>query len=384
MNNKRPLTSEVNFKWLVSILLTLILVGFLLYRHDSGNDELVTIGAVLPLTGQVGQYGQFMKQGLELALEDAAAKGMIKKGQVRLVIEDGGGEPARSVSAFQKLLAADKPVAVVAALSGIILPIKPLANKNHIVLLNGSSISTDIEDADDYSFSVIPNAAVEGSFLADFAAKRGDKTAGILYRNDASGKAFYDVFKARFVSLGGSIVYEDSHNPNEGDFRAFIGNVQAIPQMDVLFMPSYGPEVAKYLQQAFEQGAPRRLLAYTTFYSPKVLEIAGNAAEGVCFSAPAFDALSDQPAAVQLREKLFKKYGTRESNYYVASHYDAMMLILQQVSLGSRRGEDIRNGLAALKSYDGISGTMTFNAHGGCTLPLRIYQTRDGKFVPIQ
>ena len=261
------------------------LIGVVSACRQSGPSEItITVGAVLPLTGQVAQYGQYMKQGLELAVDDAVAKGLVKPGEVRLVIEDGGGEPARSVSAFQKLLAADKPVAVVAALSGVILPIKTLANKNHVVLLNGSSISTDIEDDDDFSFSVIPNASIEGSFLAEFSHGRGDKTAGILYRNDASGKAFNDAFKMQFEALGGKIVFADSHNPNEGDYRPFIAKVKSAPQMDVLFIASYGPEVAKYLQQAFELGASRPVLAYTTFYSPKVLEIAGKAAEGVCFS----------------------------------------------------------------------------------------------------
>jgi branched-chain amino acid transport system substrate-binding protein len=384
MNDKQPSKFNGPLKWVVSILIVMILVGFLLYRRNSEDGTAIIVGAVLPLTGEVGQYGQFMKQGLELALDDAVAQGMVKQGQVRLVVEDGGGEPAKSLNAFRKLLAADKPVAVVAALSGVILPIKPLANKNHIVLLNGSSISTEIEDADDYSFSVIPNAAVEGSFLAEFATKRGDKTAGILYRNDASGKAFYETFKTKFETLGGKIVFTDSHNPNEGDFRPFIAKTRSVPQMGVLFMASYGPEVAKYLQQALEQGASRRLLAYTTFYSPKVLEIAGNAAEGVCFSAPAFDALSDQPKAVELRDKITKHYGSKESNYYIASHYDAMMLLLEQIRAGSHDATAIRNRLANTKSYEGLSGTINFDKNGGCTLPLKMYHVENGKFTALE
>lgn len=382
--NKQQQKRAIGFLISAIVLGIIVLAAALWFRrHRTSSGTTLTVGAVLPLTGQVAQYGQYMKEGLELALDDAVAQGIIKPGEVRLVIEDGGGEPARSVTAFQKLIAADKPIAVVAALSGVILPIKPLANKNQVVLLNGSSISTEIEDADDYSFSVIPNAAVEGTFLAELSHRRGDKTAGILYRNDSSGKAFHDVFKARFEALGGKIVFDDSHNPNEADYRPFVAKVKAVSQMDVLFVASYGPEVAKYLQQAFELDASRPVLAYTTFYSPKVLEIAGNAAEGVCFSAPVFDASSEQTKAVELREKLFHRYGSKESNYYVASHYDAMMLLLEQVRAGARDGPELRARLALVKSYDGLSGKITFNQNGGSTLPLKMYTVKGGIFVAL-
>jgi len=362
----------------VLTVLTLIASGC-----SSRGNKPITIGAVFPLTGPAAQYGKYWREGLELAIDDAVATGMVKKGEVRLVAEDGETNPIKSVIAFQKLLAADKVVAVIPGTSGVILAIKPLANKAHVVIMNASAISPDIEDADDYSFSVLPDANIEGAFLAEFAYKTGKRRAGVLYRNDPSGKAFLDAFRKRLTELGGKIVFEDSQMPNEQDFKPYLTKIKSQAKMDILFVASFGPEVATYLKQASELGVKIPVLAYTTFNSPKVLEIAGAAANGVCYSAPAFDATSDDPAAKDIRAKLLTKYGQTESNYYIAAHYDAMMLLLSGISKGYRDSESLKTYLASLKTYQGKSGTITFLKNGAATIPLRMYTVKEGKFAPF-
>lgn len=362
----------------LSILTSLLACGNSTHKQTS-----LTIGAVFPLTGSLAVYGTYMKQGVELALDDAVRQGMINQGDVRLVIEDGEANPAKSVAAFQKIVSIDDPVAVIPATSGVILAIKPIANREKIVLINATAISTDIEDADDYLFSLIPNANIEGKLLAEFAFNSGRKRAGVLFRNDASGKSFMEVFDRHFRALGGTIVYEDAHPPNETDFRPYITNLAHNNQIDILFMPSVGPEVATFLKQARELGEQAQVLTYTPFHSPKNLEIAGAAANGILFSGPAFDTSSSEEIK-DLSAKIAAKYGQQEINYYIASHYDAMMLLIIAISHGNKTGPAIKDYIANLKTYNGKSGIVTFGPYGTATLPLRIYTVTEGKFVPYQ
>jgi len=360
-----------------------ILSSLLACENVSHRQTSLTIGAVFPLTGSLAVYGTYMKEGVELALDDALRRGLVHQDDVHLVIEDGEANPAKSVASFQKLVSIDDPVAVIPATSGVILAIKPMANRDKIVLINATAISTDIEDADDYLFSIIPNANIEGKLLAEFAFNSGKKRAGVLFRNDASGKSFMEVFEKRFRALGGTILYEDAHLPNETDFRPYITKLAHNNQVDILFMPSVGPEVATYLKQARQLGEQTQVLTYTPFHSPKNLEIAGAAANGVLFSGPVFDA--DSNGEIQdLRAKIAAKYGQEEINYYIASHYDAMMLLLTAISHGNRTGPAIKDYIARLKTYNGKSGLITFGPYGTATLPLRIYTVTEGKFVPYQ
>jgi branched-chain amino acid transport system substrate-binding protein len=370
--------------WIIAVVaLIMVAVAVWYLTRPPRSDAPIVIGAVFPLTGPAAQYGGYMREGTELALDDAISQGLVKPSQVRLVFEDGAADPAKSVTAFRKLVDVDHPVAVALATSGVILAIKPIANQSHVVILNGSAISPEIEDADDYSFSFLPDARVEGAFLADFAVKSGRKQIGIIYRNDASGIAFRDAFKARLQSLGASLVYEDAHRPGENDFRPYLPKIAGRQDLDALFIASFGPEAAAFVKQAREQGVTTQLLAYTTFYSPKVLELAGPAANGVVFSAPAFDPASSQPSVDELRGKIERKYGHREVNYYHAVHYDATMIVLRAVASGARDGEAVRSHLAKLKAYDGKSGHITFGPNGSADVPLHMYTVTNGKFVPL-
>lgn len=362
--------------------LFLILGAFGACQNPGRRNGSLTIGVIFPLTGPIAQYGTYMKQGVELALDDAVREGLVGKDEVRLVVEDSEASPAKSVLAFQKIVNTSRPVAVIPASSGPILGLKPIANREQIVLVNASAVSTEIEDADDYVFSVIPNASIEGVFLADFAFKSGKKKAGVLYRNDASGKSFAEVFRSRFQELGGRIVYEDAHAPEETDYHPYITAIANTKEMDVLFIPSFGPEVATYLKQASELGVRVQAITYTTFNSPKSLEIAGQAAEGILFSAPVFESETDSAVSKELREKVASRYGQQEINYYIASHYDAMMLLLTAISKGHKDGSAIRDYLAELPSYQGKSGIITFGRNGSANMPLRIYTVAGGRIVP--
>ena len=76
--------------------------------------------------------------------------------------------PQRSVNAFNKLVDQNGISSVLTALSSVTLAIKPIANEKHIPLVNANAFSTDIDDADDFCFSILPNAKEYGNYLAKF------------------------------------------------------------------------------------------------------------------------------------------------------------------------------------------------------------------------
>ena len=67
------------------------------------KDNTITIGAILPLTGDAAFYGESVKNGIELAAKQINANGGIKGANLVLVFEDSRALPAEGVSAFKKL-----------------------------------------------------------------------------------------------------------------------------------------------------------------------------------------------------------------------------------------------------------------------------------------
>ena len=373
----------------IKIILGITIVLFSLAGCNSSNQEkvdninqVVKIGAVFPLTGDIAEYGNYWKQGLELAIDDATNSGLIKKDQVNLFVEDGKANPTNSLSAFTKLTSLHNIQVCFSATSGVTLALKPTANEKRIILMNASAISTEIEDKPDFLFSVIPNANYTGNYLAETAFNKLQKQkAGILYRNDASGKSFYEVFKKKFSELGGEVVYKDAHPVNNTDFKSYILKIKNVPDLDVLFVASWGPEVAHFVKDAKENNLGIQVLAYETFKSPKVLEIAGDAANGVIFSSPKLIELENQNEYLKFKKEVKEKFHHEEINYHILGHYDAMMIILNAISQGNFTSEQIKKCLEEMKEYKGETGDIKFDANGGAIVPLGLYTVKDKQFA---
>lgn len=359
------------------------IIMVLSWTNCSNQDQsIISIGAVLPLTGNIAQYGEYMKQGIELAIEDALKAGLIQKNECRIFIEDAQADPRKSVDAFKKLINVNNIIGCIPATSGVTLAMMPIANSNNVVLINASAISTQIDEAPDYVFSVLPNAGFEGKYLAEISYDELDKrNASVIFRNDQSGNSFKENYVEKFKELGGNVLYVDGHEPNINDFRPYISKIKIYDNIDVIFVASWGPEVATFAKQAAELGLNKQIITYETFNSPEVLRIAGESANGVVFCAPEFDENSEEPRIASLREKVKKKYGQDEMNYYIASHYDAMMLMLEGINSGAKTGEGMRTYIEGLNQYSGVTGIIKFDENGGASLPLGLYTVKQNKFV---
>lgn len=347
------------------------------------KNEPVKIGAVLPLTGKAAQYGVYFKQGSELALLDAIEDSLIKPEQVQLLIEDGKADAAASLSAFKKLVETDKISSCMVDLSNVILAVKPVANQDSIVSINSSSFSSEIEDGNDFMFSVLPNAKQYGSYIGKFCFDNLKfKNAGVLFRNDAMGTSFNENFKSSFSAFGGTIVFEESHAVGETDYKVIIQKIRN-KKVDMILVASYGPEIASFAKQCKETNYNVLIVTYQGFFIKSALDAAGDAANGIICIASAFDPSSTDSKVIELKEKLKGKYNTDDLNYYLAAHYDGTMILLEAIAHGNKTGSEIRNYLITTKTFTGLTGTLTFDENGLATIPLKAYKVENSKFVKL-
>jgi branched-chain amino acid transport system substrate-binding protein len=351
--------------------------------NQTSKNEIVKIGGVFPMTGNGSQYGQDFKEGSELALANAIKVGSIKNDEVQLVIEDGQGDPTKSINAFNKLIDNDNISAGLTALSSVTLAIKPVANNRHVTIINANAFSSDIEDRSDYCFSILPNATDYGEYIGEITfTDLHQKEIGIVYRNDASGLSFTDGFSKAFLSLGGQILFKETHDPNQSDYKSLINKLRnSEKRPKYIFMPSYGNETAQFIKQAGEGGYNIKIITYQSFFIPETIQLAGQQTENVLFLASAFNPYSSDSITSQLRQQLKQKYNSDDLNYYVAAEYDAMNLLIKAVANGNKSGEAIRKYMGQLKEFKGITGNIQFNKWGGCSMPLKLYTVRNRKFV---
>src|SRR5690349_17782222 len=99
-------------------------------NSSAAESGLITIGAILPLTGEAAHWGIPPRHGAEMAVDEINQAGGIGGRRLALMIEDDRCKPTDGVAAFDKIMAsANPPVVLGAVCSGVTLAIAPLAER---------------------------------------------------------------------------------------------------------------------------------------------------------------------------------------------------------------------------------------------------------------
>ena len=363
------------------VVILLIICGLIWVSCQKKVEEkVVKIGAILPLTGDAAKYGESAKEGIELAIEEINAEGGVKGHKIEIIYEDSQGLPTTGVSAFQKLITSNRVPAVIGGLfSSVTLAIAPIANREHVVVLSPTSSAPAITKAGDYIFRNCASDIFEGKIMAEAARKTlGLSKVAIIYINNDYGVGIKDVFKKEFTALGGKILAEEAFDQGATDFRTQITKVkQANPE--AVYIIGYR-ELGSLLKQAKELGLNVQFLSTVMFEDPEILKIAGTAAEGVIYSARAYNPKSKEPIVKKFVEKYEMKYH-KEPDIFAALSYDAVLILAKAMEIGGFTADGIKGALYGIRDFQGVAGVTSFDENGDVVKPAVLKIVRNSKFV---
>lgn len=319
----------------------------------------IKIGGVAPLSGAVAVYGVECKKGIDLAIEEINAAGGINGQQVEFVCEDDEGDPAKSVSAYKKLVTKDRTKLIIGSLtSGCTIAITSQAQANKVVQIAPAATAVAVTDAGNYIFRACFTDPFQGRVGGKFAADNlGAKKAAILYDigNDYS-VGLTENFEAEFKKQGGTIVAKESYATGEKDFNAIITKVKAA-NPDVVYLPDYYSTVALISKQLRAQGVD------VPFVGPDgwdgLTEVAGDEVLNGYYSNH-YAADSDSPVVQKFVNAFQAKYNEKP-NSFATLGYDSMYMLKDAiVKAGSTDAAKVRD---ALEKTDGdyVTGHIKFD-----------------------
>jgi branched-chain amino acid transport system substrate-binding protein len=208
----------------------------------------------------------------------------------------------------------------------------------------------------------------------------GAETAAVLYDIGSDyPKGLAENFRDAFEEQGGEVVAFESFSTGDTDFSAQLtGIIDAGP--DVIFTPQYYNEVPLIVQQARELGYEGPIVGSDSWGTPDLIELCGDACEGLFFSTHyAPDIATD--VAQQFITAYEEQYGEAPDDV-AALTYDAFqMLFLAIQEAGSLDKAAIRDSLAQIDRFEGVTGVMSFDDQGDPTKCAVIIQIQDGAFT---
>jgi len=369
----------------LGLALILVLTAALLAGCSGGTQpaaEEIKIGTIGPLTGDYATYGENVRRGVEIAVEEINAAGGVDGKMLKLISEDTKGVADDAAKAATKLMEQDQVTAIIGAvLSGETNTAGPFANDAGVVMISPSSTATGIPDIGDYIFRNCLSDDIQGAQLAEYAVTElGAAKFAILYAKNDYGEALKKAVEGKATELA-SVVAVESYNDGEQDFNAVLTSIKA-KQPDTLYIAGYYTEAAKIAQQAKDQGLNVQILGADGFFSNKLVELGGDAVEGAIFTASFYP---DDPAeAVQTFVAAYQDKNSEAADMFAAQGYDAMMLVVEALKVGGTDRTAVRNALAEVKDFPGITGKTSFFANGDCDKEVLILKVENGKFVKIR
>jgi len=326
------------------------------------EPESITIGAILPLSGDIASYGKNAKKGIELALDEINSNEQsgIK---IKVDFQDGEGDAKTSVNIMNKFSNIDKyPVVIGAAASSVSLAIAPVANRNQVVQISPISSSPELTiKGGDYFFRVCPSDAFQAVILAKWMRELNIETVGVLFVNNSWGASLKKQFVDEFQSFGGKVSGIESTDEGDRDFRTQLAKLIA-DKPDAIYCPTYGKEGGVILKQVRELGYKNQIFGSDVWSSPELITSAGVAAEGVKIVKPA---QYEGEAFKVFRNAFLAKYEV-ESDVYSAYSYDITMILWKAILAGKTDGRDIREYLLNMPLHSGTTGETKFDENGDC------------------
>ena len=359
----------------LAVAMLVMCVAMTACSKDGASETELVIGGVAPLSGDYANYGKQNSNGAYLAAKEINAAGGVNGFQLNVQFQDSQGDPDSAVTAYGKLMDQGMKVSLGGTLSGETASIVAAAKEDGLLVLTPTGSAEKCIEGSDTAFRVCFNDPQQGTASADFIKENNiGKKIAVFYQSDLDySEGLYDTFAAEAQKLGMEVVTTQTFT--KGTATDFSAQINAIKDSgaDLVFIPIYAAEAAKFLTQA------KGKLADDTFYfgCDGLDGILGNVdkpetAENVLMLTP-FAADDTTEKVAKFVDAFKAEYDGMVPDQFGADGYDAVYAIAAAIKEANLTPDDLKNTedfnariVAAMTkiTVDGVTGKMTWTADG--------------------
>lgn len=340
---------------------------------NSSSGSTLKIGLNLELSGSVASYGQQEKKGAQLAAEQINKAGGVKIGnkkyKVKLITTDNKSATATAASVAAQLANNQKVVAEVGP-AATAYATASIANvtKAGVPMISPSATAagftqTKSGSTQKYAFRACFIDSFQGKKAADFIYNTlKKKNVAILEDNSTDyGTGLNKAFTAEYKKLGGKIVTTQSFQSGDKDFNSAITSIKS-KKPAALYVPGYYAEIGLILKQAREAGLNVPIVGGDGMGSPKLAQIAGKKNATNVYYTTHFSTKSTDKRVVNFLKAYKNKFGEDPATFTSLAYDSVYMITKAAQNEGSTSSSAIQKGLANLKNFKGVTGTITMDS----------------------
>ena len=334
------------------------------------------LACLLPLSGEFGNFGRHVKQGMELA-----ARGTPLELSFRDMPNDQGAaaQLVRDLAADPRVLAILGPIR-----SGAVQGAAQVAQEARVPLI-ALSQRGGITQTGDFVFQAFLTARQQVRALLRRTVGQGLKRYAVLYPDSGYGQTFMQQFLEEAAVQGIEVVVQEPYSPATRDFAPALTSLKALyqpeqgsPGFAALFIPDDASAVSAVVGQLEGYGMKNlQLLGTNQLHAPDLPEAEARALEGIIFP-DAFFARDPSPAVQEFITAYRQQY-SENADYLAAQGYTVVRLLLKALE-GDKNLQraDLPKRLLALKELPDLPWFKGFNADREAELSLYLLTVKDG------
>jgi len=353
-------------------------------NDTAGGEKVFTIGGVGPLTGSAASYGNSVKQGAQIAIDEINAAGGVTVGdttyKLDMQFEDDEASEEKSPQAYNTLM--DKGVNAImgGVTSGASIAISDLTAADGILQITPSGSAEDCI-ANDNAFRICFSDPEQGIAMADYAVNTlGLKKIAVIYNaSDEYSTGIQAAFEEEVAALGGTIIASEAFNKDDVDFNTQLTKIKGT-DAEAIYVPAYYQDATYITKQAKDMGIDVQFLGSDGWDGVLGTVTDETTVEGCVFTSP-FCASVDADNVVAFVEAYKAAYDATPDQF-AADGYDTVYTYKAAMEkAGSIESEDLIAAMTDI-TVNGLTGDeITFEASGAAVKNVKFVTVKDGGYV---
>ncbi len=358
--------------WIVIAVVIIVGIWYEVNKKLARNNT-IKIGVVLALTGKGADLSNYIKNGIDLAVEKYG------RNNIQLVYEDDSCDPKKAVSAFEKLTTVDGVKVIIGSFcSSATLAMAPIAEARKIVLITPASSAEDISQSGDFIFRNHSRGSLEMTKFGLFMGKKFKNIVIFFDKTNDGTVSAAKYFQDGVVEAGGNIIKSEGVSSGQSYATEIIKIKSDLEKASAIHIEALAQDAVVMVKKMAEFGIKKQLSFDKIVASKEFVDPLGKLTEGILYIEPKFDKNTDP----DFTESYQNKYNI-DPNVFSAQGYDTFMILAKIME--EKCGNDsvcVKNELYRIKDYHGAGGLISFDQNGDVEKEEIIKTVKNGQFVP--
>lgn len=347
------------------------------------SAEIIKIAMAAPMTGDNAEYGIGFTNAAQLMVDEWNAKGGVLGSQIEIVPFDDKNSSEEAATIAQKIVSDGDISGVIGHFSsGVCLTAAPIYQENKIIEISPSASHPDYSKVGDFIFRNNTVISAEAAASIDIAVNDlGKKNIGIISIKTDWGTNTSQVIKDLVAGMSGQGVQIVAHEEvveGSDDYSPAITKLNQAGAEVVICAGMYNL-VAPVAKQYKQINPDIKVVGFSNAYSQQLIELGGDAVEGVCFPVIFFSQSED--ANVKTYVDAYTAAFGNAPSALTSQAYDSVGMLLTAIeTAGKTDSQAVRDALANLQ-YQGVTGDTKFDEEGNVQKEFIKVTIKDGSFA---